>query len=528
MSPSIRSHARRPGPRLALGRLALAALVFMASAQVSVAQAPGGGSGALPHLGDNSELTTAAERRIGDRIAAGIYRDPDNIDDPVLADYLQGIWQPLLAAARARGELAPELDERFAWEVFLIRDRTVNAFALPGGYFGVHLGLIGTVGSPDELAAVLAHEISHVTQRHISRLMTQQSRQTPWMIAAMILGALAANKNPNAAGAAIVGGQAVAAQGQLNFSRDMEREADRVGFGVMSDAGFESRGVTAMFDKLQQASRLNDNGAFPYLRSHPLTTERIAAAQARLQLAPASAKDSQADAGKARLLHAMMAARARVLATPGVDVLRTMVAEAQRRTAAPAPIRDAGSLYGGALAAAQLRDFAVARDLLARLKPLTADIRRANMAVELLSIEMDLLAGSVPPSASSIDLAKATARAELLLQARALLAAGRAKEVSERLQGWVAAHSRDATAWQLLALAYGQQNQNVRAIRADAESRAVQLDYPAALDRLKAAQGLMRSNPGSADYVEGSIIDTRARQLESLLKEQALQDKIDR
>ncbi len=497
---------------------------------MSVAQTPGGSTGALPHLGDNSELTTAAERRIGDRIAASIYRDPDNIDDPVLTDYLQGIWQPLLAAARARGELAAELDERFAWEVFLIRDRTVNAFALPGGYFGVHLGLIGTVGSSDELAAVLAHEISHVTQRHISRLMTQQSRQAPWMIAAMILGALAANKNPNAAGAAIVGGQAVAAQGQLNFSRDMEREADRVGFGVMSDAGFESRGVSAMFDKLQQASRLNDNGAFPYLRSHPLTTERIAEARARLQLAPAvhSTKDSEADAGRARLLHAMMAARARVLATPGVDVLRTMVAEAQRRAAATAPIRDAGSLYGGALAAAQLRDFAVARNLLARLKPLTADIGRANMAVELLSIEIDLLAGSVPPSASSIDLAKATVRAELLLQARALLAAGRAKEVSERLQGWVAAHPRDATAWQTLALAYGQQNQNVRAIRADAESRAVQLDYPAALDRLKAAQGLMRSNPGSADYVEGSIIDTRARQLESLLKEQALQDKIDR
>ncbi|HEY3048289.1 MAG TPA: M48 family metalloprotease [Polaromonas sp.] len=509
----------------------------MVSANFSVAQTPtpaptpipGGSTGSLPHLGDNSELTTAAERRIGDRIAASIYRDPDNIDDPVLADYLQAIWQPLMAAARARGELAAELDERFAWEVFLIRDRTVNAFALPGGYFGVHLGLIGTVGSSDELAAVLAHEISHVTQRHISRLMTQQSRQTPWMIAAMILGALAANKNPNAAGAAIVGGQAVAAQGQLNFSRDMEREADRVGFGVMSDAGFESRGVSAMFDKLQQASRLNDNGAFPYLRSHPLTTERIAEAQARLQLAPAaSAKDSKADAGKARLLHAMMAARARVLATPGVDVLRTMVAEAQRRAAAPAPIRDAGSLYGGALAAAQLRDFVGARNLLARLKPLTADIRRANMAVELLSIEIDLLAGSVPPSASSIDLAKATARAELLLQARALLAAGRAKEVSERLQTWVAAHPKDATAWQLLALAYGQQNQNVRAIRADAESRAVQLDYAAALDRLKAAQGLMRSNPGSADYVEGSIIDSRTRQIELLVKEQALQDKIDR
>ncbi|MGH8857606.1 MAG: M48 family metalloprotease, partial [Polaromonas sp.] len=433
----------------------------MASANFSLAQAPsgvlGGATGSLPSLGDTSELAAAAERRIGDRIAVSIYRDPDYLDDPVLGDYLQSIWQPLVTAARARGELNAELEERFAWQVFLVRDRTINAFALPGGYFGVHLGLIGAVGSSDEMAAVLAHELSHVTQRHISRLMTQQARQTPWMIAAMILGALAASKNSNAASAAIVGGQAVAAQNQLNFSRDMEREADRVGFGVMTDAGYEGRGVAAMFEKLQQASRLNDNGSFPYLRSHPLTTERIAEAQARLQLASAAAakpsKEREADAGQARLLHAMMAARARILAVPGVDALRAMVAEAQRRAASPqalespasaANIRDAGVLYAGVFAAAQLRDFAGARSLLTRLKPLTADIQRANNAVELLAIEIDLLDGRVPPSAASADIAKASSRAEVLTQARSLMAAQRAQEVSGRLQTWVAAHPKDA------------------------------------------------------------------------------------
>ena len=527
---------------------ALVAVLLIAVSAASPAQAPGSGSvfppGAnrsLPSLGDNSDLSTAAERRIGDRIAVSIYRDPDHVDDPLLADYLQSIWQPLMAAARARGELSAELEERFAWELFLIRDRSINAFALPGGYFGVHLGLISTVGSADELAAVLAHEMSHVTQRHISRLMTQQARQAPWMIAAMVLGAMAASKHPDAGTAAIVGGQALMAQGQLNFSRDMEREADRVGFGVMNDAGFASRGISGMFEKLQQANRLNDNGSFPYLRSHPLTTERIAEAQARVQMAAVVAPSTgqQAAAERTQRLHAMMAARARILAVPGVDVLRTQLAEAQRRAAAlPArsavsvasatSARDAGMLYGGAFAAAQLRDFAAARSLLDRLGAVAAGTDPAGKAVQLLAVEVDLMEGKVPTSAATADIGKAGSRAELLLMSRALVAAKRAFDVSQALQTWVAVHPRDALAWQLLAVAYGQQNQPVRAIRADAESRAAQLDYGAALDRFKAAQGLMRSSPGSAGYVEGSIIDTRTRQMESILKEQALQEKIDR
>ena len=307
-----------------LGLVALAGSLLlsggMAQAQL-LTQAPRVGN-ALPSLGDGLELAAATERRLGDRIAMSIYRDPDYLDDPLLGDYLQAIWAPLMAAARDRGELGPELEDRFAWDLLLVRDRSVNAFALPGGYMGVHTGLIAVVSSADELAAVLAHELSHVTQRHISRLMTKQQQQTPWVIGAMILGALAASKSPDAANAAIVGGQALAVQGQLNFSRDMEREADRVGFGVMTQAGFEGQGVSGMFEKLQQAARLNDNGAYPYLRSHPLTTERIAEARARLQTGEPAGQSRKAQSALEPQLHAMMSARARVLGSPGVDDLR--------------------------------------------------------------------------------------------------------------------------------------------------------------------------------------------------------------
>ena len=512
----------------------VAALATTAGSAALNAQSPIRPSGTLPALGDNSELPAAAERRIGDRIAASIYRDPDYIDDPVLTDYVQSIWQPLMAAARARGELNAELDERFAWQVFLIRDRSINAFALPGGYMGLHLGLIGAVSSRDELAAVMGHELTHVTQRHISRLISQQGRSTPWMIAAMILGALAASKSPQAASALITGSQAAALQSQLNFSRDMEREADRIGFNVMTDAGFEARGVASMFEKLQQASRLNDNGAFPYLRSHPLTTQRIAEVQARLQLAaleaPSATSASQHAASQAssdaRVLHAMMAARARVLADPGVDALRAMVAEAQRL---PLPIPgNAGALYAGSLAAAKLREFKLSANLADKTRQAVGNQLDASNIAVLLQIEVDLLAGKVPAAAQTMDIRTTTQRAELLTLAKALLAAGKPQDVSSRLSTWVNDQPKDSAAWQLLATAYGNQGQTVRAIRADAESHAAQLDYPAALDRLKAAQNMVRSNPESSDFIESSIIDTRARQIDSLVKQHALQDKLDR
>ena len=506
-------------------------------AETSGTRPSGASSGALPTLGDGSELSAAAERRIGDRIAGSIYRDPDFLDDAILGDYLQSIWQPLLKAAKERGDLSPELQDRFAWELFLIRDRSVNAFALPGGYLGVHLGLIGVVSSADELSAVLGHEMSHVTQRHISRLITQQSRATPWMIGAMILGALAASKNPQAASALMTGGQALAVQSQLNFSRDMEREADRVGFGIMTAGGFDPRGAYTMFEKLQQASRLNDSGSYPYLRSHPLTTERLGDAQARFQLMPAVSVDKSAPASDAKIWHAMMAARARVLAEPGVDALRSALADGQRANvnSAVANEKTAAALYGGALAAAKLLDFKTAGTLAGQLTSTydkaDAAQKPSARAARQLALEVELIAGVVPTGAAQMDISKsvrANQRADLLLQSRALMAAGKAADVSSTLLNWVTARPKDIAAWQLLAQAYGKQGKEVRAIWADAQARAVQLDYAAALDRLKAAQSMMRSNPGSGDFMDGSIIDTRARQIELLAREQALQDKLDR
>ncbi len=521
---------------------AVLAAVGGASPVMLMAQAgapvTGSSTAQLPTLGDGAAMSSSAERRLGDRIARELYRDPDYIDDPVLAEYVQGVWQPLLAAARLRGDMSSELEERFAWEIVLGRDRTVNAFALPGGYFGVHLGLIAVVSSRDELASVLGHELSHVTQRHISRLISKQSQQAPWMLGAMILGVLAASKNADAGNALIVGGQAVAAQSQLNFSRDMEREADRVGFGVMTQAGFDGHGFVSMFDKLQQASRLNDNGAYPYLRSHPLTTERIADMQTRQSLAVAgSGSDTLTPE------HAMIAARARVLSNPGVDALRAFIAEAGgNQLVTLASARQVGVLYGAALAASQLRDFSHAKEYLERLTALVRSDAPAARLSRLLAVEVALVERDAPRAASVLRMPEAghldgdgvttpARRPELFLAAQIATSMGRGgpdpalREAAQRLQVWLASHPRDAQAWQLLSSAYAAQGQTLSAVRADAENQVARLDYAAALDRFKAAQELVRerrANNASVDYIEASIVDTRKRQVELLLKEQSL------
>lgn len=527
--PTVRPCAQsRPLRRPLRRTLRAAAVAVLVASQVLVPSAAR--AQLLPGLGDGGEMTAAAERQLGDQIARELYRDPDYIDDPVLVDYVQSIWQPLLAAARVRGELTPELDERFAWAVLLGRDRSINAFALPGGYLGVHLGLIAVTDSRDELATVLGHELSHVTQRHIARIMAKQSRDMPLMLAALVLGVIAASKSRSgdAGQAMIMGSQAMAMQNQLNFSRDMEREADRVGFGVMTQAGFAPQGAASMFEKLQYASRLNDNGSYPYLRSHPLNSERISDMQARFQFRGDGAAPNDASAGPRtatapalRMDHAIVAARARVLSRPGVDVLRLWIdAASGTEFARRSPAQQAGMLAAAALAANELRDQRAARALSDRLTPLAAADPASARLARLLSAELYLAAGAAPQAAALLDV-RAGTRAEMLLAAQAAVAMRQAGPAAAPLRDWVATHPRDAGAWQMLASVYSAQNDTLRAVRAYAEANVAVLDYAAARDRFKAAQDLAaRGTGGTVDHYEASIIDTRARAVEALLREQ--------
>jgi predicted Zn-dependent protease len=475
---------------------------------------PAGAQVKLPSLGESAsdEVTVSTEKRIGEQIMREVRRDPDYLDDPVLLEYLQSIWQPLVEAARRRGDIAPDIDAAFAWEAFLVRDRSVNAFALPGGYVGVHLALINLTASADELASVLGHELSHVTQRHIARGVTTNSRQSLLALAGLILGVLAARSSPDAAQAAILGSQAAAVQGQLNFSRDMEREADRIGFSVLRDAGFSPAGMARMFEKLEYANRLNDNGAYPYLRSHPLTNERIAEAQARLGTGPLAAGTVP------RPEHALMQARARVLMDPTVQARRRLQ-DLDKALANSADDRLA-ALYASTLASLLLRDFARAAEAYAGGERLitagSIDARRVR-EWGLLGAELAIAQGDAATADRRLAALPADAsRPRLLLQAQAALIAsdaGRLKRQCEELQGWTSSHRSDALAWGELSSCADRQGQTLRAVRAQAESRAALGDWNGAIDRLRAGQRLARSG-GAQDFIESSVIDSRLRELE--------------
>jgi predicted Zn-dependent protease len=523
----------------------------------------------LPALGEaeSDSLSIDDERKLGDQIMREILPDPAVIDDPVLYQYLMSVFVPLHEAAIRRGNISPEQEEKLAWQPFLVLDPEFNAFALPGGYMGVNLGMIAASGSRDEMASVLGHELSHITQRHIARSMVANKHQSMVSMAAMLIGLLMSVKarNTDVPMAVITTGQAAMATSQLTFSRQMEAEADAFGLDVMTDAGFAPSGMAAMFGRLEEVSRLNDNNQYPWLRSHPLTIERIATARLRArQVPPPDPRNSHITE------HSLMRARARALMDTSEVALRRMQSQARLVM----PLNDAerlGALYGGAMASIQLRDFASADKMMASAQEVLAQhaaaVEQQERNAELARTTREATrTDGLPPNPpqqvvvtptlypiepevardfallrvqdavakrSGTEIATAVAalgndRSRPMVMARADGAIGRAashdpsapealQQAMESLQTWVAEHPHDALAWTLLAQCAEPLGQKLRAIRAEAEAHAAQGDLLGAIDRLRAGQRL--THAGGVDFVEASIIDSRLRELQTFRRD---------
>ena len=237
----------------------------------------------LPELGDPSgaDMSAQQERKLGESVIRQIRLSGAYLSDPEVNGYLNELGNRLVTAIPG----AP-----FDFEFFAVADPSINAFALPGGYVGVNVGLILLTQTESELASVLAHEISHVTQHHIARSVATQKDAMLASLAALAAAVVASRSSASNSGqmaqAAISSAQGIAIQMQINFTRQNEQEADRIGFQRLDAAGFDVTAMATLMERLQRATRFVEGSAPSYLRDHPVTYERIAEAQARAQSKP--------------------------------------------------------------------------------------------------------------------------------------------------------------------------------------------------------------------------------------------------
>ena len=250
----------------------------------------------LPDIGSpaNAVLSKSDEAQIGRMIMLEFHKSGQVIEDPQVTEYINEIGHRIAAQTN-------EGDHDFTF--FVIDDPRINAFALPGGYIGVHTGLLEATRSEDELAGVLAHEIAHVTQRHIARAIHANQRQS-LLTTAMMLGALlagVAGGSGEVIQGAIAVAQGVAVQQQINFTRSNEYEADRIGISALADAGFDPHGMASFFEVMsrQQPADL-EMRAPEFLRTHPVTTARVAEARTRARDLPRIQSDDTTNYGIAR------------------------------------------------------------------------------------------------------------------------------------------------------------------------------------------------------------------------------------
>jgi len=230
----------------------------------------------LPEIGDSagSIISPQEEYQIGQSFFWRLQQSIDLVDDPEVNSYLRSVGARLVANSDA-----PHLPFTF----FMVPNPTINAFAAPGGFIGVHSGLMLASQTEDEMASVLAHEIAHITQRHLLRSFEKSEQvnlaTTVGLVAALLLGAV----DPSAGAAGLLAVQAGGVQAQINFTRAHEREADSLGMKTLVRSGFDAQAMPAFFERLQQTSRFyGGSDAVPeFLRTHPVTTSRIADARGR-------------------------------------------------------------------------------------------------------------------------------------------------------------------------------------------------------------------------------------------------------
>jgi predicted Zn-dependent protease len=448
----------------------------------------------LPDLGDASDavLSDKQERTIGNRVMREVRIDPAYIDDPEISDYVKALGNRLLGAADP---------PRRQIEFFVVQDDAVNAFALIGGHIGLHTGMILLTRNESELAGVVGHEIAHILQRHQSRLYQGQGKYQLASLAALALALLASRSGGSQSGqlteGALMASSAIAIQGQLDYTREHEREADRVGVTLLDRAGFDPRGMVSFFERMQRANRLSEFKSAPsYLRTHPLTVERIADMQNRVENMPARLV---ADSAEFRLARAKLRAAAGS-PTEAIAYFRNQLAD---RTV----LRAREDVYGLALALQRQREFTAAEKELATIR----SVESAHPAFELLAAQLQADQGRKEAALESYRAALANFpqyRGLIYGYAQLLLEMGRTGAAIAWLEERVRATPDDARLYELQSRAYAATGKRVAQHRAQAEAYYRRGNLGAAVVQLELA-----TKERGSDFYELSIAEARLREL---------------
>lgn len=450
----------------------------------------------LPDIGSpaDSILSREKELQIGRSIFRSLVDTERVMNDPEIQEYVQDVGMKLSSQAQ---------DGDFRFTFFVVNDPAINAFALPGGYIGIHSGLLLATNSESELAGVLAHEISHVTQRHISRAVFANQRSSILTMAAM-LGAIllgAVGGSGDAITGAIATAQGVAAQQQINFTRANEYEADRVGVGVLAAAGFDPMGMPDFFETLARQTGPLASQAPEFLRTHPVTVNRIAETRERAATLP---RPDVRDA----LGYTITRARIRVLSSPTPEkALEYFLGEKQN----PKQAGDIGIEYGIALVRMELGQYREARELFQGLLATNpgvipfhtglagAELALGNREAALNDYEkaMDLFPRNTPLT---------------VRYAEALLAAGQAKKAHTILLDLLNNVPPTAEQVRLIALAASAAGDTADAYYYMAELHLIRGDVVMAADQLR----LALSMPG-LDSVQKARFTSRLAEIQEWL-----------
>jgi predicted Zn-dependent protease len=476
----------------------------------------------LPDMGDpgGDSLSRMDEKKYGEMIMRQLRPDPDYSNDLPIYDFLNQMERRLLQAAKRLqlGGANEQGSGAYNFEVFAVKDSSINAFALPGGFIGFHTGLLVSAETDSEVASVMGHETGHVLQRHLARQMDKQATNMMIALAGMVLGALAASRNPGAASGLMQGGQALAVNNQLSYSRDAEREADRIGFQILTASGYDVNGAPGFFQRLQKATGIMDSGAPSYVRTHPLTTDRIADMQDR-------ARNIENRNVPTAVEFYFVKARARVEQSANSSQMYDLKNVFEGLSKQSAPGKQMEGFYGLAIVAQKQGKFDQATGYLQQARNLAnstsapgSPIQRQSLSLDITTSELALARGK---GEEALQIAQATLKAYPQSFAagaammNAYLKLGRTNDAINWLKARTRAQPNEVVWWSMLSNAYDQAKNVPMRHYALGEKYALEGAWPSAIEQLRIAR-----STGGADFYQASSIDARLREMQKQYQEE--------